>query len=74
MTIQVLKADFAGNHYYNNNPDITGCPLIRGLVRAGITGKENIDKFYCKIPLGVDFKVIEMLDGTIPAEDFTFEL
>ena len=78
VTINILASDFKNNNFFNFKEGIEGCPMERGLVRAGIKdpGWNNL---IVNIPNQEPFdlahkKIFEMFHSYIPIQDFSFEL
>jgi hypothetical protein len=71
VTVTVLASDFHNNHHMNTARDLTGCPVIRALIRAGV----DIEDGYCTSEVSkADMRVLRMFHGTLPVEDFSFEI
>jgi hypothetical protein len=77
-TINVLASDFENNSYNNAACDMSGCPLQRAYMRAGVVdlgeGYTLIFDPQEGITGQADDKVIQMFRGIIPIEDFSFEI
>jgi hypothetical protein len=83
VTVHVLAEDFKDNKYDNYNLNMDGCPLERAFLRAGIINEGisySCHRGYVHLSESVpllpwpDERVLDMFDGDIPIEDFSFDI